>query len=200
MCFTNQDDIILLQGVFSLNPFEEESRWRSIQEILCEKTGKVFTLRGVSERCDHLLMQFKNGDLKYSSDYFKNICKPIMFSVVAQKHRMKINFFFWIILQNFRATGWIRRKLQRGKERRLNDHILKYSKTPQLIHLVLFVGKLHPHLQLNIFTIIRHDHVPLDSGLLDYLRIKGDQEAEFRDKELSIKESNMDLEDRKIVI
>ena len=67
--FTQEDKTILLREVLSINPFEEAGRWILIQEILKEKTGKLFSIRALKEHLELLMKKFIDLDNQNKNKY-----------------------------------------------------------------------------------------------------------------------------------
>ncbi|KAF5279249.1 hypothetical protein FQR65_LT15454 [Abscondita terminalis] len=61
--FNVSDDIMLLQHVIALNPFENERRWDEVLQSVINESGKQFTLRSIKEHLDHILKLFVKEDL-----------------------------------------------------------------------------------------------------------------------------------------
>lgn len=60
--FTTDDDLRLLRDVVGLNPFDDPSRWKVIQNNLCKISEKGFSLRAVREHVEHLSKLFVKED------------------------------------------------------------------------------------------------------------------------------------------
>ncbi|KYN27936.1 hypothetical protein ALC57_02656 [Trachymyrmex cornetzi] len=53
--FTNEDDLVLLKEVTSLNPYEDKERWKTIADRVGAASKKNFSVRAVRDHVEHLL-------------------------------------------------------------------------------------------------------------------------------------------------
>ncbi|KAL1487938.1 hypothetical protein ABEB36_015321 [Hypothenemus hampei] len=61
--FTMQNDLDILRQVLVENPFEDPSRWQSINNSINAITGKDFSVRATREHTEYLLKLFAKEDL-----------------------------------------------------------------------------------------------------------------------------------------
>lgn len=60
--FSMHDDLMLLQNVCNLNPYEDGERWKIIQRNLHILTRKSFSMRCVKDHLEHLLKLYSKSD------------------------------------------------------------------------------------------------------------------------------------------